>query len=73
MSERPACDLPEVNSVEKKAGPKSRKRTPQPELYLGSITTGSGVDIHSPEGKIALFKALLSIALKPQPAPKKVG
>ena len=54
-------------------------RTPQPELYLGSVTTGSGVDIRSPEGQKALYAALLSIALKPQSAAqmdvhaKKVG
>ncbi|AFD25805.1 hypothetical protein [Deinococcus gobiensis] len=71
MPERPAYDLMEVNNVEKIAGPSpKKKRAPQPELYLGSITTGSGVDIHSPEGKTALFKALLSIAPKPQAAPK---
>lgn len=50
--------------------PPKKKRTPQPELYLGSVTTGSGVDIRSPEGQVALYKALLTIKPPQQPAPK---
>lgn len=40
-------------------------RQAAPALYLGSVTTGSGVDIHSREGQIKLARALLSITPKP--------
>lgn len=40
-------------------------RQPHPELYLGSITTGSGVDLRSHEGQVAFVRAVLGI--KPAP------
>lgn len=51
-------------------------RSPAPALYLGTVTTGSGVDIHSPEGQQRLAAALLTV--KPRasapsaPAPQDV-
>ncbi|MHA0042987.1 hypothetical protein [uncultured Deinococcus sp.] len=39
-------------------------RQAAPALYLGSVTTGSGVDIHSREGQIKLARALLSVTPK---------
>ncbi|GGM54116.1 hypothetical protein GCM10008956_32490 [Deinococcus arenae] len=40
-------------------------RQAAPALYLGSVTTGSGVDIHSREGQIKLARALLNVTPKP--------
>lgn len=40
-------------------------RPPAPALYLGTVTTGSGVDIRSPEGQQRLAAALLTV--KPTP------
>ena len=40
-------------------------RQPQPAFYLGTVSTGSGVDIHSREGQVRLCRALLNIAPKP--------
>ncbi|WP_174368491.1 hypothetical protein [Deinococcus sp. JMULE3] len=39
-------------------------RQAAPALYLGSVTTGSGVDIHSREGQIKLARVLLSVTPK---------
>ena len=41
-----------------------------PPLYLGSVTTGSGRPITSPEAQLALARALLSAAKPTAPAPQ---
>ena len=48
------------------------KRTPAPALYLGTVTTGSGRPITSPEAQLALARALLGAAQPTDTAPQGV-
>ncbi|SEI68579.1 hypothetical protein SAMN04488058_101339 [Deinococcus reticulitermitis] len=48
-------------------------RPRQPALYLGTVSTGSGVDIHSREGQVRLCRALLTaVPQSASPAPDSV-
>lgn len=49
------------------------RQSSAPALYLGTVTTGSGVDIHSSEGQQRLAAALLTVKPKTSNTPKKVG